>query len=126
MDAYLSGEALLFLKATSLISNQASGFLIGHKRGHRFFVESIFPFAKMNTISLEKLIQLNQLLEDRIIGFFSFYTEKNQIQKILTPYAVGRLFLKLKTQKDAGIDIKPYFIEYEKEIQLVPIRLKSN
>ena len=80
----------------------------------------------MNTISLEKLIQLNQLLEDRIIGFFSFYTEKNQIQKILTPYAVGRLFLKLKTQKDAGIDIKPYFIEYEKEIQLVPIRLKSN
>ena len=72
MDAYLTQEARQFLTAISLMSSRASGLLLGHLRGHRFFVEKVFPFPKNSSISLKKLLRLQHHFQDSIIGFFSF------------------------------------------------------
>lgn len=126
MDAYLSQESFLSLKALSLISSRSNsdGLLIGHQRGHRFFVEKIFPTGKGFFPSLENFFSLNHLFNDRILGFFSFYSDEKKIKKILAPFAYGKLFLEIQTEAENNMIIKSYLIDFENEFFLSPIHLK--
>jgi hypothetical protein len=125
MDAYLSQEAMLSINALSLLSSKSDGLLIGHKRGHRFFVEKIFPLPKSLSFSLEKLVQLNQLFQDRIIGFFSFSPDEKETNALLTPLATGKLFLRIDHKPTNKMDFKPFVIEYDEKFHLRPIRMKA-
>lgn len=127
MDAYLSQEAYQTLTALSLISAQSSsdGLLIGHIRGHRYFVEKIFPTLKGFFPSREKYFAMNELFEEKIIGFYSFTKDEKKIKKILTPFTHGKLFLQIRLNKNKKMTIKSYVIEYEDEFFLSPIHLKS-
>jgi len=128
MDAYLSQEAYQSLSALSLISSRSNpdGLLIGHKRGHRYFVEKILPSLKGFFSSVEKYFATNELLDEKVLGFFSFKKEEKKIEKILTPFAYGKLFLEIHLNKKKRMDIKSYIIDYEHEFFLSPIKLKSH
>ncbi len=128
MDAYLSQEAYQTLTALSLISSQSNtdGLLIGHKRGHRYFVEKILPTLKDFFPSREKYFAMNKLLEEKILGFYSFTQDEKKIKKILTPFTYGKLFLQIRFNKNKKITIKSYVIEYEDEFFLLPIKLKPH
>lgn len=125
MDVYLSREARQHLKAVLVISSKIHGFLIGHKRGHRFFVEKILPSSKSSSLSLQKQLQLNKLFEERIIGFFSFNADKGLLDRILVPHATGKLFLKIMPTEQDRLNIKPFVIDYDERFHLLPIKITS-
>ena len=125
MDVHLTREAQQHLKAIHIVSPKTHGLLIGHKRGHRFVVERILPTPKSFTFPLEKHMQLNQILEDSIIGFFSFDTDKSLLSRILVPFFTRKLFLEISQGKGNKTTINPFVIEYDKKFHLSPIKIKS-
>lgn len=127
MDTYLSREAYQSLRALNIISSSSTseGFLLGHKRGHRFFVEKIFPSMPGFFPSLKKYQELDQLFGGKLLGFFSFNPDEKKIKKILAPYACGKLLLKIKLNKQKKMTLQSYVIDYENEFFLFPIKLKS-
>ena len=124
MDAYLSQEAQQFLTAAGLVSHRSSGLLLGHLRGHRFFVEKAFPFPKNSSLSLKKLIQLHQHFQDSIIGFFSFQSDDKILDRLMTPFSMGKLFLKIEICEE--MIIQPFIIEYADKFFLSPLTLKTS
>lgn len=124
MDAYISADARQFLKAQVIMGARIDGFLLGHKRGHRLFVEEILPTQRGFFPSLEKYISLNTFLDDRIIGFFSFNPDDRTIRKILAPFAQGKLFLDITPRDGQKLDIKSYTIDFDERFNLSPIKLK--
>ena len=128
MDAYLSREAYESLRALKLISSRSTseGFLLGHKRGHRFFVEKIFLSMPGFFPSLQKYQELNQLFDGKLLGFFSFNPDEKNVKKILAPFACGKLLLQIKLNTQKKMTIQPYVIDYENEFFLLPIKLKSH
>ena len=125
MDVYLSDEAQSFLKALSMVKGDQDGLLLGHLRGHRFFVEKIFPTQRGFFSSQKHYISLNEHFGDRVIGFFSFDPDERKEKKILTPLAQGKLFMSIHARGDGGLNIRPYRIDYKDRFFLSPIRLKS-
>jgi hypothetical protein len=126
MDAYLSQEALQALRALSLISSNPDGIVLGHKRGQRFIIEKVLSSQKSFFPSLEKFFELNRLLDNKVLGFFSFHPEKNKLKKILSPFAYGMLFLKMGLIDNRKLEVKSYVIDYKKEFFLKEIKLKSH
>jgi hypothetical protein len=125
MDAYLSDEAHSSLEALNMVRGYQDGLLLGHMRGHRFFVEKIFPTQKGFFSSQEQYISLNQHFSDRVIGFFSFNPDERKAKKILAPLTQGKLYLSIHSQGDDALDIRSYRIDYKDRFFLSPIRLKS-
>lgn len=128
MDAYLSREAQQSLKALRLMSSNAipDGILIGHKRGHLFFVEKILPLLKGFFPSLKKYQELDELYNGKLLGFFSFRPDEKKIKKILAPFAYRKLFLEINLDAQKEIAVKPHVVDYDKEFFLVPIKLKNS
>ena len=128
MDAYLSREARQSLTALRLVSSNAlpDGLLLGHKRGNRFFVEKILPSLKGFFPSLKKYQELDEFLEGKLLGFFSFQPDEKKIKKILAPFAYQKLFLEINLNTQKEMAIKPHVIDYDKEFFLVPIKLKNS
>jgi len=125
MDAYISADARRSLQAQVIMGARLDGFLLGHKRGHRLFVEEILPTQRGFFPSFEKYITLNTFLNDRIIGFFSFNPEESTTRKILAPFAQGKLFLDITPRDGQKLDIKSYAIDFDERFYLSPIKLKS-
>ena len=128
MDAYLSQEAYQSLTALNLISSSSSfdGLLIGHKRGHRYFVEKIFPSQPGFFPSLKKYHELDLFFNGKLLGFFSFYPDEKKIKKILAPFACGKLFLEISSNQQKKMTIKSYVIDYENEFLLLPVKITSH
>ncbi len=61
MDAYLTSEARRLLEAFALLGG-GRGYLIGHRRGPRFFVESLVPMAGGRSFSGADLGHLERVL----------------------------------------------------------------
>ena len=127
MDAYLSHEACQSLNVINLISSSSisDGLLIGHKRGHRFFVEKTLPSLPGFFPSLKKYHELDQLFNGKLLGFFSFNPDEKKIKKILAPFACGKLFLEISSSQQKKMTIKSYVIDYENEFFLLPVGLTS-
>jgi hypothetical protein len=125
MDAYLSKEALQTLSAVKLVLSESNtdGILLGHKRGQRYMVESVFPSHGGFFSSSETFFALDKLFKGRIIGFYSFQTDEDKTKKILAPFAFGKLFLRITSDKNKQLIISPFSIEYQEDFYLSPITL---
>jgi hypothetical protein len=125
MDAYLSEEAYTSLAALNIVRGDHDGLLLGHMRGHRYFVEKIFATQKGFFTSQDQFLSLNRHFGDRVLGFFSFNPDERKAKKILTPFAQGKLYLSIHSQADAKLDIQTYRIDYKDHFYLSPLRLKT-
>jgi len=125
MDAYLAKDARQFLEALNLLNPKPDGFLIGHQRGHRLFVEKLFSSHKGFFPSLEKFFALEDVFDNRIIGFFSFDPDEKTTNKILASFACGKLYLEIRSLECGRLDITPYIIDYDGAFSLKKIQLKS-
>lgn len=125
MDAYLTAEALRAFEAFSILSVKPdfSGFLIGHKRGHRFIVENILPLPKGLRPSLENTFSLDRLLEGKIIGFFAFPPTAERRSSLFHPFACGKLFLGVRASTMRGLRFEPAVIDYEGRFLARPVEL---
>jgi hypothetical protein len=126
MEVFLSAEAIQSFTAfqCNLTDVNTDGFLIGHKRGDLFFVEKIFPSKKGFFPSTQKYFDLQQSLDDKILGFYSHQTSDNKLKKILAPIAYGKIFLRLDMDENDQWMITPYAIEYQEDFFLLPIDIK--
>jgi hypothetical protein len=127
MDAYLAVEAHQTLQALGSLSAKPglSGFLIGHKRGHRFFVERIFPLPKGFRPTLENYESLNRLLDGKIIGFFAFPAGTKDKEQMLQPFACGKLFLGVRLSKKGSLNFQSLVIDYDGHFFTAPIKLQK-
>lgn len=127
MDAYLSRGALQDLKALSLLSSSSNsdGILIGHIRGHRYFVEKAFPSQRGFIASAKNYFDLDQLFDGKLIGFYSFQPDQKNTKKILVPFAYGKLFLQVRSSFREGITIKSFVIDFDGKFYFSPIRLNN-
>lgn len=125
MDAYLSKEAYHSLIGLNNISPNPNtdGLLIGHKRGHRFFVEKILPTKKGFYSSFENYLAADKHFGGKLVGFFTFQLDEKKMKKIFLPFAYGQLILDIKLMKKNKMNIKSYIIDYEKDFFLSPVEI---
>jgi len=126
MDVYISLEAYKMLSTFSFVLSEfnANGLLLGHKRGHRFFVEKIFPTCKGFFSSLDSYLDIEKKYGDKILGFFTLGNEEGKTKKILVPYAYGKIFLEITPNKKKNLSFKSYIIDYDNKFFLSYIPLK--
>lgn len=128
MDVHFSNEAYTQLQALAQITTSANsdGFLLGHRRGQVHWIEKIFPTSRGFFPSEEKFRALQDLFQDRIIGFFTFIPNEKKTKKLLAPFACGKVYLEIKKNRSQRLFLKPFLIEYEKKFFLSPIRRRKS
>jgi hypothetical protein len=127
MDVYLSQEALRSLKAQAFGTGRRtmSGFLVGHKRGQRFFVEKAHPSFGGDFSSPESYRTLDRLFEGKIIGFYSSSSSEKALATFFHPSFYGKLVLLAGSGSRGRLSLNPHVVEFEKSFFLLPIRLCS-
>lgn len=125
MDGYLAAEALQALNALSTMApgKKLWGFLIGHKRGHRFFVEKILPAPSGFRLNLDNFARLDLLFQDKIIGFFSLGGGAKERKELYHPFACGKMYLDGRPSRRKNLRFKAFFIDFKGRFVLEPIKL---
>jgi hypothetical protein len=128
MDAYLGREALKALEALRRLAPRRAtlGFLLGHTRGHRFFVENIFPAPSRAWPSLDEFYGLDRLFEGRIIGFFAFRQDEKIKRHLLAPFAVGKAYLEISPSRVPGkIRAAASVVDFDGRFRFVRLPLRA-
>jgi hypothetical protein len=125
MDGYLTSEALQALNALNAMApgKKLSGFLIGHKRGHRFFVEKIFPAPLGFRLNFKNFSRLDRLFQDNVIGFYSLGAGEKQGKKLFQPFACGKMYLDGRRSGRKNLRFKASLIDFKGGFVLEPIKL---
>jgi hypothetical protein len=123
MDAYLSKDAETTINGLCILGKRSEGLLIGHRRGHRVLIEKIFPSQKGFYPSLNKFEQLNRLFKGKILGFYAINPDEKTKQKILAPFAYGKVYLEVFPGDNHKTSLKSYSIEYVGDFVLSAIPL---
>jgi hypothetical protein len=127
MDAFITREAAADIDALGILRTGpgAWGFLVGHKRGRRVFVERLFP-AGSGAVPppAERLDELDRRLAGRIVGLFAVRPGAAWKKAVLEPHFYGRLFLDLRLSKK-GPCARPYVVEFDRRFFLAPVLLGS-
>jgi hypothetical protein len=103
MDVFLTRDAGTSLEALRRLApkRKAVGFLLGHTRARRVFVERVFPVPRAAWPGLEEFYRLDLLFEGRIIGFFAFDPDERTKRRLLAPFAAGKAFLEIGPARPA-------------------------
>lgn len=125
MDVYLSEEARRFLdaQALELSRRRVAGLLLGHRRGQRFFIESVYPCSLQPLLSLKQYHALSRIFNDRIIGFYASGKMAKKSGRKIPPFAVNKLFLELDSHPRKGLALRPAVVEYSGSFEFVPVAL---
>ncbi len=102
-----------------------SGFLVGHKRGQRFYVEKAYPSSGRALASPERCRALDRLFEGKMIGFYSSSSSPKALARFLQPAFCGKLVLLAGRGHEARLSLKPHVVEFDKSFYLLPVSLCS-
>jgi hypothetical protein len=125
VDVLVTREASAQIKALEALrpASSAWGFLVGHKRARRFFVEGLFPACGAALPPPpEKLDELDRLLGRRVIGIFAVRPGAALTKSVVGPYFYGRLFFIFRFSKK-GPELKPFVVEHGRAFVLAPVAL---
>ncbi len=123
MDAYLTEEARAFLQAQTSAKRKVGGVLLGHLRGRRFIVESLYPCPEADFLTEAGFWNLQKIFDGRIIGFYSSRSLTGDNSPLFKPFACGKLFLSLALRSRNRLAVKARIIEFEGRYFLSPIPL---
>lgn len=125
MDAYISQKASKELLAALLLHSEKenAGFLIGHKRGHRYFIENIIHSLSNILVAEKVFFTLNDLFTDRVIGFFSLSSNKTTRSTFFNPVGVGKILIEIQPRENRIFKLDSFQIDYEDGYKLKPIEL---
>lgn len=125
MDVYISRRALKELQAAVLLHAEKEnlGFLIGHKRGHRYFIENIIPSLSDILINEKFFFSLNDLFSDKVIGFFSLSPNKTNKKTFFNPIGAGKILLEIRAGENRILNLESFQIDYEDGYKLKPIEI---
>jgi hypothetical protein len=123
MDAYLTVEVRRSLEAVGLLGG-AQGYLIGHRRGPRFFVESLVPTAGGRSFSGRDLRALERVLGATAIGFFAVGPGRAAAKKdTLRPFGCGKLFLEAGPRRGRSLHLRAFVVEFDGKFGHEPVPL---
>ncbi len=125
MDVYLSRAAQTHLRALASFSSYPDGFLLGHKRGRQYFVESVFSAPIREASTQAKYIQLDDLMEGRILGFFTLQPGNSKRERLLRPLFVGKVLLEVQAPPGAERGMKAYAVDFSDRFFLSPLKIKK-
>jgi hypothetical protein len=126
VDVFITREASVDVKVLAVLRPLPSawGFLVGHRRGPRFFVERLLPACGTAfPPPPERLDELDRLLGRKIIGIFAVRPGGVLTKSVLGPYFYGRLFLDVRFSKK-GSAVRPFVVEFARKFFLAPVPLE--
>ncbi len=126
MDAHLTAEARRSLEALALLGG-ARGYLVGHRRGPRFIVESLVPVAGGRPFSGADVRALDALFGGTTIGFFAVGAGRPAARKgALRPFGCGKILLEARRDARNGRALKAFYVDYDGAFGLTPIPVASS
>jgi hypothetical protein len=127
VDVFLTDDAERSLKALSLLSESgACGYLIGHRRGPRVYVEAVIPAGRGHAFGIEQFHLLDDLYDGRAVGFFFFRGGRRAESRILQPFAYGKIVLEARPGGRRAPALKAFSVEYDGRFTLSPVPLASS
>ncbi|MGM0465817.1 MAG: hypothetical protein ACQERH_05225 [Acidobacteriota bacterium] len=125
MDVYLTWEAREYLEGLALSNSGLEGILLGHKRGPEYYIEQVFPYHNALSMTDEIFTEINQHFNDGVMGFYFFSSDKEITEKILVPFSVGKVILRIDKDKKKNLKLDSHFIDYDEKFSLKPNKVHS-
>jgi hypothetical protein len=125
VDVLITPEAVREIEALRVVRPEAStwGFLIGHKRGHRFIVEKVFQAGSGQILPDERLLAgLDGIWPGGVIGLFAVRPGPAFKKAVLGPAGYGKLVIHMNPSARAA-GIRPFTVEFEKGFFLAKVAL---
>jgi len=127
VDVFLMDDAERSLRALSLLSESGQcGYLIGHRRGLRVYVESVIPAGKGHAFTVEQFHLLDDIYDGRAVGFFFFGGGRSAKNRVLQPFAYGKIVLEVRPGGRRKPALKAFSVEYKGRFTLLPVPLASS
>jgi len=127
VDVFLTDDAERSLKVLSLLSESGqSGYLIGHRRGPRVYVEAVIPAGKDHAFPVERLHLLDNIYDGRTVGFFFIRGGRRPESRILQPFGYGKIVLKVLPGGRRTLALRAFSVEYDGRFTLSPVPLASS
>ncbi len=122
VDAFISREAYEEIKVLSLLwgKKPCDGYLLGHNRGPRVFIEKTWPARKGFFRRPADYWKIEPAFAGRVVGFFSYQPETARPAKLLQPLACGKVYLKINLSPKNSLRLKCFFIEFNGRFRLSP------
>lgn len=128
MDAFITAEAAADLEVLNRLRPRPNtwGFLVGHARGPRVFVERLFTAgAGAGLPSPAELDAIDLALGRRMVGLFAVRPSAAFRKSVLGPYFYGRLVLDVRPSRKAPV-LKPLAVEFDGKFRLAPVALRRD
>jgi hypothetical protein len=111
----------------SLLSGSGPcGYLIGHRRGLRVYIESVIPAGKGHAFTVEQFHLLDDIYDGRAVGFFFFGGGRSAKNRVLQPFAYGKIVLEVRPGGRRKPALKAFSVEYKGRFTLLPVPLASS
>lgn len=125
MEAFLVQQAFREIKALSLSPSKKiqAGFLLGHSRGPRIYIEKIWPSNSGFKQAAKIYWQLEKTLGQEIVGFFLFPALNRAWPSILKPFACGKILMEINLKEDGSFSFNCSMIDFRHTFCLVPCPL---
>ncbi|MCX7973462.1 MAG: hypothetical protein N3B16_03070 [Candidatus Aminicenantes bacterium] len=126
MEAFLCQQAYREFKALSLFSPKRfqAGFLLGHTRGPRIYIEKIWPTKEGFKQAAKIYWDLERILGEEIVGFFIYSSSNRCLSSILKPFACGKILIEIDSNKNNPISLKCSVIDFSQSFRLLPCSLQ--
>jgi hypothetical protein len=127
VDVFITPEARREIEALRVVrpADSAWGILIGHKRGFRFIVETVFPAGSGRALPSERLLAgLDGIWPGGVIGLFAVRPGAAFKKAILGPAWYGKLVLDLGSTARKP-SIQPSIVEFKRRFFLAPVALAA-
>jgi hypothetical protein len=122
VDAFITREAAADLDVLNRLRPfpTAWGFLLGHRRGPRVFVERLFPAGAGAALPPPgELDEIDRGFGRRIVGLFAVRPSPAFRRSVAGPYFYGRLVLEVRPAKN-GPALKLFVVEFDRKFVLAP------
>ena len=125
MDIFLTADAVRTLQAIRRLepAKGGRGFLLGHRRGDRIYVENAIVSPSAGWPSLKAFYELDADLGGKIIGFFVFGSAAAARKALLQPFGMGKVLV----ERAAGegrkqkTDFRGTLIDYSDRFEFRPV-----
>jgi hypothetical protein len=114
VDVFLTAASLKNLRAIAALSpaGKPAGFLLGHVRGGRYFVENAIAADGSDWAEHETYDRLESIEPGRIIGFFTFSRSAAERRRIGKPHACGKAVLTVSKKRDGLLEFDGFRVDY--------------
>ena len=126
VDVFIARDAAADLEILNRLrpSPPLWGFLIGHMRGPRCFVERIFPAGAGAVLpSPVELDAIDRGLGRKVVGLFAVRPSAAFRRSVAGSYFYGRLVLDVRPAKK-GPALRAFAVEFDGKFLLVPTALR--